>query len=111
MRVGKKIPAFLKAGLCIFLLAGIASCQGSLTSYRGKPVEAKNRFDLLEGGSQDGDWQTRDIRVEFQYLREHARSADFRSGETTRLSFALQYHEIFFFEFAFRGYRRKGVGR
>ena len=70
MRLGKIIPAVFKAGLCIFLLAGLASCQGSLTSYRGKPVEAKNRFDLLEGGPHDGDWQTRDIRVEFQYLRE-----------------------------------------
>ena len=70
MRLGKKIPAVFKTGLCIFLLAGLAACQGSLTSYRGKPVEAKNRFDLLEGGPQKGDWQTRDLRVEFQYLRE-----------------------------------------
>jgi hypothetical protein len=70
MGLGKKIPTVFKAGLCLFLLMGIATCQGSLTSYRGKPVEAKNRFDLLEGEPQDGDWQTRDIRVEFQYLRE-----------------------------------------
>jgi len=70
MRLGKKIPAFFKAGLYIFLLAVLVSCQSSLTSYRGKPVEAKNRFDLLEGGPHKGDWQTRDLRLEFQYLRE-----------------------------------------
>lgn len=70
MGLGKKIPAFFKTGLCVFLLIGLAACQGSLTSYRGKPVEAKNRFDLLEGGPREGDWQTRDIRIEFQYLRE-----------------------------------------
>ena len=70
MRLGKKIPAFFKAGLCIFLLVGLATCQSSLTSYRGTPVEPKNSFDLLEGGPHEGDWQTRDLRVEFQYLRE-----------------------------------------
>jgi hypothetical protein len=70
MRLGQKIPAVFKAGLCIFLLACLASCQGSLTSYRGKPVEAKNRIDLLEGGPHKEAWQTRDIRIEFQYLRE-----------------------------------------
>ena len=70
MKLGKIIPAVYKAGLCIFLLVGLSTCQGSLTSYRGKQVEAKNRFDLLEGGPHEGDWQTRDIRVEFQYLRE-----------------------------------------
>ena len=70
MRLANKIPAVFKTGLCIFLLAGLASCQSSLTSYRGKPVEAKNRFDLLEGGPHEGDWQTRDLRVAFQYLRE-----------------------------------------
>ena len=70
MKSGKIIPTVFKAGLCIFLLAGLSSCQGSLTSYRGKPVEAKNRFDLLEGGPHEGNWQTRDLRVAFQYLRE-----------------------------------------
>jgi hypothetical protein len=71
MRLGKKIPAVFKAGLCIFLMAGLAACQSSLTSYRGKSVEAKNRFDLVEGGPHEGDWQTRDLRIEFKYLREH----------------------------------------
>jgi hypothetical protein len=70
MKSGKIIPTFFKAGLCICFLAVLSSCQGSLLSYRGKPVEAKNRFDLLEGGPHEGDWQTRDIRIEFQYLRE-----------------------------------------
>jgi len=70
MRLGKKILAVFNAGLCIFLLAGLAACQGSLTSYRGKPVEAKNRFDLLEGGPHKGARQTRDIRIEFQYLQD-----------------------------------------
>jgi hypothetical protein len=70
MKLGKIIPTLFKASLCIFLLAGLSSCQGSLTSYRGKPVEAKNRFNLLEGGPHEEDWQTRDLRVAFQYLRE-----------------------------------------
>ena len=70
MGFGKKIPAVVKASLCIFLLVGLAGCQSSLTSYRGKPVDAKNRFDLLEGGPHTGTWQTRDLLVEFQYLRK-----------------------------------------
>lgn len=70
MRLGKKTPAVFKAGLWIFLLAGLVACQSSLTSYRGKPVEAKNRFDLLEGGPHKGAWQTKDLWINFQYLRE-----------------------------------------
>ena len=111
MRLGKKIPAVFKAGLCIFLMAGLATCQGSLTSYRGRPVEAKNRFDLLEGGPHEGDWQTRDLRVEFRYLREQQ---DLQiSGLVKPQDYLLHYniHEIFFFGFAFRGCRGKGAGR
>ncbi len=65
-----KIPAVVYAGMGIFLLVGLFNCQSSLTSYRGKPVDAENRFDLLEGGPHTGAWQTRDLVVEFQYLRE-----------------------------------------
>ena len=70
MGFGKKMPAVVKAGVCILLLIGISNCQSSLTSYRGKPVDPKNRFDLLEGGPHKGVWQTRDLLVEFQYLRK-----------------------------------------
>jgi hypothetical protein len=70
MRSGKKTPAVFKAGLWIFLLAGLVACQSSLTSYRGKAVEAKNRFDLLDGGPHKGAWQTKDLGIEFQYMRE-----------------------------------------
>ena len=90
MKLDKIIPTVFKAGLCIFLLAGLSSCQGSLTSYRGKTVEAKNRFDLLEGGPHEGDWQTRDIRVEFQYLREQQ---DLRiSGLVKTQDYLLHYN-------------------
>ena len=65
-----KIPAVVKAGMCIFLLVGLSNCQSSLTSYRGKQVDPKDRFDLLEGGPHTGAWQTRDLLVDFQYLRK-----------------------------------------
>ena len=70
MGLEDKIQIVFKAGLWILLLAGLAACQSSLTSYRGKPVDAKNRFDLQAGGPHKGSWQTRDLWVEFQYLRE-----------------------------------------
>ena len=70
MRLGKKTPGVFTAGFWIVLLAGLSACQSTLTSYRGKPVEAKNRFDLLDGGPHKGNWETRDLRVEFQYWRE-----------------------------------------
>ena len=70
MGLEDKIRFVFKAGLWILLLAGLAACQSSLTSYRGKPVDAENRFDLPAGGPHKGSWQTRDLRVEFQYLRE-----------------------------------------
>ncbi len=70
MGIGKIGPAVYTAGLLIILLIGLSGCQSSLTSYRGKTVDAKNRFDLVEGGQHKGAWQTRDLSVEFQFLRE-----------------------------------------
>ena len=66
----KKIPAVVKAAVCIFLLVVLSNCQSRFTSYRGKQVDPESRFDLLEGGPHTGAWQTRDLLVEFQYLRK-----------------------------------------
>ena len=102
MRLGKKMPTFFKTGLCIFLLVGLATCQGSLTSYRGKPVEPKNRFDLLEGGPHEGEWQTRDLRVAFQYLREQQ---DLQiSGLVKPQDYLLHYNIIQSFFFGFHSF-------
>jgi len=69
MELGDKIQIVFKTGLLILLLAGLAACQSGLTSYHGKTADAQNRFDLQEGGPHKGSWQTRDLLVEFQYLR------------------------------------------
>ena len=66
----RRFPAVFKVGLWILLLSSLSACQNGLTSYRGNTVDAKNRFDLLEGGPHQGSWQTRDLLVEFRYLRE-----------------------------------------
>lgn len=66
----KKIPAVVNAVVYVFLLVGLYNCQSSFTSYRGKQVDPEDRFDLLEGGPHTGAWQTRDLLVEFQYLRK-----------------------------------------
>jgi len=52
MELGDKIQIVFKTGLLILLLAGLAACQSGLT-----------------GGPHEGSWQTRDLLVEFQYLR------------------------------------------
>ena len=51
-------------------LAGLAACQSGLTNYHGKTVDAQNRFDLQSGGQHKKSWQTKDLLIEFQYLRE-----------------------------------------
>ena len=65
-----KFRIISKTGLWILLLAGLAACQSGLTSYQGKTVNVENRFDLLDGGQHKQSWQTRDLLIEFQYLRE-----------------------------------------
>jgi hypothetical protein len=70
MGFGNKNSVVFNAGVCVILLASLAACQGGMGSYAGKTVDAKNRMELLEGGSHRGSWETRDLFVEFQYSRK-----------------------------------------
>ncbi len=70
MGLENKIQVVFKTGLWILLLAGLIACQSGLTSYHGKTVVPDNRFELPAGAPHKGSWQTRDLLVEFQYLRE-----------------------------------------
>jgi len=70
MGLENKIQIVFKKGLWIVLLAGLAACQSGLTSYHGKTVDPDNRFELPAGAPHEVSWQTRDLLVEFQFLRE-----------------------------------------
>ncbi len=66
----KKIRSFSRQACGYFYWPALAACQSGLTSYQGKTVAAQNRFDLQQGGPHKGSWQTRDLLIEYQYLRE-----------------------------------------
>lgn len=63
------VKTIFKAGAAVLLLASLIACQGGLGSYAGKSVDVGNRIELLDGGPHQGAWETRDLMVEFQYLR------------------------------------------
>lgn len=48
----------------------LVACTGNLFSYRGATAQEKNRIALLEGGPFQGSWQTRDLAVKYNYLRD-----------------------------------------
>ena len=70
MGFGNKDLTIFRIGMSLILLVSLAACQGSMGSYAGKKVDAKDRIELLEGGPQRGSWETRDLFVEFQYSRK-----------------------------------------
>lgn len=52
----------------ILLVTFLSSCQG-MTSYRGGKVSQENRIPLVENGKDSGSWNTRDIEVDYQYVK------------------------------------------
>jgi hypothetical protein len=53
--------------ISLILIGTLAACGGSLFSYRGATVKAKNRISLEEGGLHEGRWQTRDLAIDYVY--------------------------------------------
>ena len=49
--------------LIIFLVA----CAGKLFTYEGLWVAEDDRISLQEGGPHKGNWQTRDVAIEYTY--------------------------------------------
>ena len=60
----KTIIRMLKSGLIFFLFLLIA-CQGMQTT-----IAPENRIALLQGGPYNGSWESIDVFIEYQYIKQ-----------------------------------------
>jgi hypothetical protein len=63
MELKKPITGALKSGLMFFLFLLIA-CQGLRT------VAPENRISLLQSGPHNGSWESYDVFIEYQYVKQ-----------------------------------------
>jgi hypothetical protein len=64
MRLKKTLTGAIKSGLIFFLFLLIA-CQGVQTT-----VAPQNRIALLQGGPHTGSWESIDVFIEYQYVKQ-----------------------------------------
>jgi hypothetical protein len=50
-----------------------ASCAGRFLSWQGAGVKEKLRVSLTHGGPHLGAWETRDVRIDYEYLNQDNR--------------------------------------
>ena len=57
--------------LMVFLLISLFfACNNKIMSYRGRWVEEADRLALQDGGPHKGNWQTRDVTIEYVYVKD-----------------------------------------
>ena len=67
MQFKKKTSIIFNIFIALILIGTLAACGGSLFSYRGGTVKAKNRIAVEAGGPHEGRWQTRDLAIDYAY--------------------------------------------
>jgi hypothetical protein len=60
---------FKVSGLFLIILMLVA-CAGRLTTYNGSWVAEGDRISLQNGGPHEGNWQTRDVVIEYAYQQK-----------------------------------------
>jgi len=70
MRKKKKVLVEFKAVGSFLLIILLVACAGRLTTYKGLWVTEDNRISLQDGGPHQGNWQTRDVAIEYTYQQE-----------------------------------------
>jgi hypothetical protein len=70
MRFNNKTLAILT--LCVSFIAGslFLACNNKVFSYRGRWVEDADRITLQDGGPHKGSWQTRDVIIAYEYVKD-----------------------------------------
>ena len=67
MRKKKKALVKFKAVGWFFLIIVLVACGARFTTYNGSWVAEDHRISLQDGGPHEGNWQTRDVAIEFAY--------------------------------------------
>ena len=62
----RALVEFKVAGLFLIILMLVA-CAGRFTTYDGSWVAEGDRISLQNGGPHKGNWQTRDVAIEYAY--------------------------------------------
>jgi hypothetical protein len=70
MHKKKRALVELKAVGSFLLIILLVACTGRLTTYNGLWVAEDNRISLQDGGPHKGNWQTRDVAIEFAYQQK-----------------------------------------
>ena len=118
MRKKKKALVKFKAVGWFFLIIVLVACGGRFTTYNGSWVAEDHRISLQDGGPHEGNWQTRDVAIEFayhqkpQYLQNYGyrRDLDFIGGMTFDHQLALP-PDTAAIAFGYRGRVSEGGGR
>ncbi len=70
MRAKKRALIAFKLFGSFLLIILLVACAGRLTTYKGLWVTEDNRISLQDGGPHQGNWQTRDVAIEYTYQQE-----------------------------------------
>jgi hypothetical protein len=70
MRKKKRALVGFKAVGMFLLIILLVACAGRLTTYDGSWVAEDKRISLQDGGPHEGNWQTRDVAIEFAYQQK-----------------------------------------
>jgi hypothetical protein len=70
MRKKRRALVEFKVVGSFLLLILMVACVGRLTTYNGSWVADENRISLQDGGPHKGNWQTRDMTIEFTYQQK-----------------------------------------
>ena len=70
MRKKKKALVEFKAFGSFLLIILLVGCAGRFTNYTGSWVAEDDRISLQDGGPHKGNWQTRDVAIDFAYQQK-----------------------------------------
>jgi hypothetical protein len=70
MKSKHKIATAPKLLILFVSMMLLLACSGRPLSYRGSWVEEHDRINLQAGGPHHGNWQTRDLSIEYEYQKE-----------------------------------------
>jgi hypothetical protein len=70
MKSKQQITTVSKLLILFVSIMLLFACSGRPLSYRGSWVEEHDRINLQAGGPHQGNWQTRDLSIQYEYQKE-----------------------------------------
>jgi hypothetical protein len=87
MQIKTKTSIIFNLFISLIFIGTLTTCGGSLFTYRGATVKAKNRIALVAGGPYEGRWQTRDLAIDYVY---HVNDNNLEISGVTELAASLK---------------------